>query len=62
MHVVGSHGLEYSDMLKRQERLTYFAYIATISKMTVLLRSARDKTFRESGNYSLLSSYALVHL
>jgi hypothetical protein len=55
MHVVGSHGLKYAEMLKRQERLAYFAYIATVSKMTSLFQGKRSKRLRESGNDCPLS-------
>ena len=44
--------LPYAEMLKRQERLAYFAQLATASKMTVQFRIA--KTIRERDQGSLL--------
>lgn len=37
----GAHGLPYAEMLKRHEKLAYYAHLASVSKMTVKFRTAK---------------------
>ena len=39
--VAGAHGLPYAEMLKRHEKLAYYAHLASVSKMTVKFRTAK---------------------
>ena len=41
LHVIGSHGLQFAGMLKRQEKLAYFAYTAVVSKISTKFRIAK---------------------
>lgn len=47
LHVVGAHGLPYAEMLKRQEKLAYYAQLAAVSKMTVKFRTAKMMRARD---------------
>jgi len=42
LHVVGSHGLPYADMLKRQEELSQYARLGAVSKLTHVYRSMSE--------------------
>ena len=41
LHVVGAHGLPYAEMIKRQEKLAYYAQLAAVSRMTALYRGVK---------------------
>jgi hypothetical protein len=42
LHVVGSHGLPYADMIKRQEMLVQYTAMASVSSLTHAYRSIKQ--------------------
>ena len=56
LHVVGSHGLPYADMLKRQEMLAQYARMASVSKLTHVYRSI-SQVFRPSSSLLHFNCY-----
>ena len=47
LHVVGTQGLPYPEVLVRQEKLTYYAQLAAVSKMTALYRSVKERQMQQ---------------
>jgi hypothetical protein len=43
LHVVGTQGLPYPEVLVRQEKLTYYTQLAAVSKMAALFRSVKER-------------------
>jgi hypothetical protein len=43
LHVVGTQGLPYPEVLVRQEKLTYYTQLASVSKMVALFRSVKER-------------------